>query len=98
MVVYRFNPRTGNEHSASIALIDVRNGRLAFSRASLPLPSEQGFAMSLSPDRQTIEMGLGARSFTFTATSKPRPPQPVFVFGYEYSQPTGNKTFDNLFR
>jgi hypothetical protein len=37
--------------------------------------------MSLRPESQTIDIGLGARSLRFTVTDQTPPPQPVFRFG-----------------
>ena len=97
MAVFRTNPKRGERHQATLALIDLRSGRLSYSTTSLPLRTNVGFAMNLRPARQIIELGLGTSSFTFAVTQEPRPPQPVFTFGHEYQQPLDAPGFDNLF-
>ncbi|MCC7334368.1 MAG: PQQ-like beta-propeller repeat protein [Pirellulaceae bacterium] len=81
MFVFRMQPQEIGEHHAAVALIDLRSGRLAYSNPDLPLRASMGFAMSLRPERQTIDIGLGARSLRFTLTDQTPPPRPVFRFG-----------------
>ncbi len=83
MFVFRMEPqaRAAGEHRAAVALIDLRSGRLAYSNPNLPLRASMGFAMSLRPELQTIDVGLGARSLRFTLTDQTPPPQPIFRFG-----------------
>ncbi len=83
MVVYRVNSTSLTDHRGSLALIDLRTGQLAYSSRSLPLQTEQGFAMNLRPDQQLIDISLGARTFRIFVSDQPRPPQPRFKFGFE---------------
>ncbi len=92
MLVYRNYAERENIYPASLALIDLRSGRLAYSNPWLALHAGSGFEMSLSPESQTIEVGLGARTLRFTATSEPRPPQPIFWFGPQ--QPESDATLE----
>jgi hypothetical protein len=81
MLVYRTYPERDDIYPASLALIDLRTGRLAYANPWLSLHAGSGFAMSLHPESQSILVGLGARSLRFKVTADPRPPQPVFWFG-----------------
>lgn len=87
MFVYRIHSRGAEDHRGSVALIDLRSGRLAYSNRSLPLHASMGFAMNLRPQQQTIDVGLGARSLRFTVTDETPPPQPVFHFGAAAGSP-----------
>ncbi len=81
MFVFRMQPQGTGEHHAAVALIDLRSGRFAYSNPDLPLRAKMGFAMILRPERQTVDVGLGARSLRFTLTEQTPPPQPIFRFG-----------------
>ncbi len=100
MSVVNMQASSESEQTASLALIDLRSGRLAFSDTAIPLKAGIGFAMNLRPAQQAIEIALGARSLRFTITDQPRPPQPVFVFGNKQVPPVvldkdfGNSLFD----
>lgn len=85
--VYRVHSQGVSDHRASVALIDLRTGRLAYSNRSLPLRASMGFAMNLRPRQQTIDVGLGARSLRFTITDETPPPQPIFHFGGAMGSP-----------
>lgn len=87
MFVYRIHSLGAENHRGSVALIDLRSGRLAYSNRSLPLHASMGFAMNLRPLQQTIDVGLGARSLRFTMTDETPPPQPVFHFGGAMESP-----------
>ena len=87
MFVYRIHSQGVDDHRASVALIDLRSGRLAYSNRSLPLRASMGFAMNLRTQQQTIDVGLGARSLRFTVTEETPPPQPVFHFGGDVGNP-----------
>ena len=50
-------------YPASIALIDLRSGRLAYSNPWLALDAGSGFDMSLHPESQIIDVGIGAPEF-----------------------------------
>ena len=82
MVVYRFYPQQQDgSFPASLALVDLRSGRLAYSNPWLALKVGGGFDMSLQPEYQAVDVHLGDQKLQFTFTSEPRPPQPVFRFG-----------------
>lgn len=81
MIVFRTFPEREATFPASVALIDLRTGRLAYSNRWLGLHAGSGFAMSLLPQSQSILVWLGARSLRFSITDEPRPPQPVFWYG-----------------
>ena len=87
MFVYRMQSQTAGEHRASVALIDLRTGQLAYSNTSLALRASLGFAMNLRPQEQTIDVGLGARSLRFTLADETPPPRPVVHFGDTVESP-----------
>jgi outer membrane protein assembly factor BamB len=97
LVAYRINQRVGNVSRATLAIIDLRSGRIAFSSNLLPLSASVGFAMTLRPLEQLIEMGLGARSLSFTVTDEPVPPQPIFVFGLTAKSASNPSELDGIF-
>lgn len=86
MIVFRTFPERDNVYPASVALIDLRSGRLAYSNSNLGLHASSGFDMDLHPENHMIEVGLGARSLRFSMTAEPHPPQPTFFFGTPHQE------------
>lgn len=81
MLVYRYYPERQDENfSASLALVDLRSGRLAYSNPWLPLKVRGSFDMRLHPAHQAMDVHMGDQRLRFTFTSEPRPPQPIFRF------------------
>ena len=86
-VMYRFNPTLRNEdnditENSHIAILDLRNGKLAHSVLNQPVDTNISlFAMELSPRTQSFELVLGGRTFIYKVTKEPHPPRPVPQFG-----------------
>ena len=66
----------------TLAVIDLRTGRMATSVNNILTRTQSGFAMQLVPRLQRIDVSLGGRELHFLATTKDRPPQPVVQFGH----------------
>lgn len=81
MISYRFNPRRAGE-STVLALLDLRDGKLAYANRRVPVDILGGFAMLLHPKSQLIEMSLGNRNFIFRCTELEKPPQPIARYGH----------------
>lgn len=73
--------KIGKTNLGQIALIDLRDGTLAYLNKDLPLQSETEFAMELDPARLRVRISIGNYLFSLTMTEVPRPPQPVCFFG-----------------
>lgn len=100
MVTFRVRRGRMNSNSATIAVIDLRTGRLTYADDEVRLRGSAGFAMQLVPRIQTVEFTLGSTSFVVRPSAPVRPPQPVFDFGRDTKRPSAEVLEDrlNLFR
>lgn len=82
-----------------IALVDLRDGTLAYLNKELSLTSDSEFGMELDPSRLGVRLSLGNFLMSLTMTDQPRPPQPVCYFGSLVAPPVKRKVpaiFDSL--
>ncbi|MFO1062892.1 MAG: PQQ-binding-like beta-propeller repeat protein [Pirellulales bacterium] len=86
LVLHRFVTMAQNAASASVAVIDLRDGRLIYLNDKLPDgPAQSGVVdsqmVALDPAEKRILVYLGAHVIELAFTDDDRPPQPVAMFG-----------------
>lgn len=85
MVCYRV-VQTGGTKVAHVALVDLRDGTLAYSNTNLALTTQPNieafeFAMEYIPERPEMRIIVGSNILRLSATDEEKPPQPVCYFG-----------------
>lgn len=85
MACYRVLQSSGSR-LAQVALVDLRDGTLAYSNTNLSLtaqPSNESyeFAMELQPERPSVRVSIGTHLLILRPTDEEKPPQPVCFFG-----------------
>lgn len=78
MVLYRFHVGA----TCAVAMLDLRDGKLAVTESDIPVTHNGGFSMELQPREQTLELTIGNRNVRFKLTDGPVPPKPVARYGY----------------
>jgi hypothetical protein len=81
---YRTVGSPGNRQ-AHLAVVDLRDGTLAYVSSSLPLSNAGGenneFAMRIDPSRNGVLCSIGNTSIMLKVTDQEKPPQPVCFYG-----------------
>ncbi len=76
----------GNGRSAQVAVVDLRDGTLAYGNTNLPFNGQNNmesseFAMRVDPARKLVLMSVGTTVVGLKVTDVEKPPQPVCSFG-----------------
>lgn len=77
----RVSPRTSRAH---LAVVDLRNGRLAVGKKDILIDADaayRSFSATLSPRGQRVEINIGATNIMLTATTQTPAPRPIVNFG-----------------
>lgn len=100
MACYRVVRQNGSS-TAHLALVDLRDGTLAYFNTNLSLANSSGeFAMEIAPAHPSVRISIGTYLLTLMMTEDEKPPQPVCFFGAlapVRPKSSGNQEFD-LFR
>ena len=75
----------GSTRMAHLAVVDLRDGTLAYANNSLPINTQgiegSEFTMRIDPSRSTLQLSVGTTGVTLKITETEKPPQPVCFYG-----------------
>ena len=75
----------GGTRTAHVAVVDLRDGTLAYANNSLPINSQgienSEFTMRLDPMKNMILLSVGTTGITLKVSDTEKPPQPIVFYG-----------------